>query len=541
MKAEATSVPTAVNVLPELGLGAEETKTSATVLDPKFEKYTKMQKMMPEGAVRQKMFLEGITPDEIETFFNQLISTKIPVAVPTELDYSKYKNIFEDNVEDNGDDNEAKLKVLESMTLDNVSVDVKNLFEKYPYIFIKYNVTKKVNVKSAEIYINSNKDVEESDKVKFLSLPNAIQKVEEPVATATVNTGKKPSTEEIKIVDPDTNLTKDEILNILLNDALTKEEKQRKEKISSAIQRQYPYSTFFKVGLVDDVKEILNEKAIADHEKEIIESNIQLEDLIKQENNIKQNLAEKEKEYEENWKLVETAMKSINNSLIPLFKDLNKYSISKDLKDTATRLDSEIKTLKASEKSKTSDIKTFRTKKINDKVTLFNEKQRAIQAEKETKANSELLRKNAAEKLNKSKTDTNSKLDFSQIGAIKLKPTPKIPQKKPPPNSSTVTAMLSQIAATVNTRKDSEDDNDDKDWSADGYKKKSFKSIKLYKTLDKKLSSFIKAQRSPKKTKTLVTELKKQKKRSRKQLYKSKKALKITIKSKKQRKKSRKN
>jgi hypothetical protein len=42
---------------------------AAAATDPKFEKFEKMKKMLPEGAVRQKMAMEGITPAEIDKFF----------------------------------------------------------------------------------------------------------------------------------------------------------------------------------------------------------------------------------------------------------------------------------------------------------------------------------------------------------------------------------------------------------------------------------------------------------------------------------------
>ena len=44
---------------------------SKVQVDPRFEKFDKMKKMLPEGAVRQKMMLEGFTPEEIDKFFNK--------------------------------------------------------------------------------------------------------------------------------------------------------------------------------------------------------------------------------------------------------------------------------------------------------------------------------------------------------------------------------------------------------------------------------------------------------------------------------------
>jgi hypothetical protein len=50
-------------------------------IDPKYEKYVKMKKMLPEGAVRQKMMQEGIPDAEIEAFFNGTLGdTAAPTA-----------------------------------------------------------------------------------------------------------------------------------------------------------------------------------------------------------------------------------------------------------------------------------------------------------------------------------------------------------------------------------------------------------------------------------------------------------------------------
>lgn len=48
--------------------------------DPKFEKYNKMKKMLPEGAVRQKMTTDGFTPSEIDNFFSQTVFAKPEAA-----------------------------------------------------------------------------------------------------------------------------------------------------------------------------------------------------------------------------------------------------------------------------------------------------------------------------------------------------------------------------------------------------------------------------------------------------------------------------
>ena len=44
---------------------------STTLTHEQLEKYNKMIKMLPEGAVRQKMMTDGISPDNIDAFFNQ--------------------------------------------------------------------------------------------------------------------------------------------------------------------------------------------------------------------------------------------------------------------------------------------------------------------------------------------------------------------------------------------------------------------------------------------------------------------------------------
>ncbi|KAJ1442627.1 hypothetical protein B484DRAFT_389988 [Ochromonadaceae sp. CCMP2298] len=42
---------------------------AAAPLDPRLEKYAKMKKLLPEGAVRQKMQMDGFSPEEIEAVF----------------------------------------------------------------------------------------------------------------------------------------------------------------------------------------------------------------------------------------------------------------------------------------------------------------------------------------------------------------------------------------------------------------------------------------------------------------------------------------
>jgi hypothetical protein len=64
---------------------------AVVTLDPRYEKYTKMRKMLPEGAVRQKMTADGFTPDEIDKFFLDPGTAAVPapseaVAEPAPLD-----------------------------------------------------------------------------------------------------------------------------------------------------------------------------------------------------------------------------------------------------------------------------------------------------------------------------------------------------------------------------------------------------------------------------------------------------------------------
>jgi hypothetical protein len=53
---------------------------AAKPIDPKYEKYFKMMKMLPEGAVRQKMSGDGLKESEIEEFFKQLVDVAVATA-----------------------------------------------------------------------------------------------------------------------------------------------------------------------------------------------------------------------------------------------------------------------------------------------------------------------------------------------------------------------------------------------------------------------------------------------------------------------------
>jgi hypothetical protein len=69
---------------------------AAAVADELFAKYVKMQKMLPEGAVRQKMMVDGFTEAEIEGFFTNgpptTTATPVPAAAPAVVDerFAKY-------------------------------------------------------------------------------------------------------------------------------------------------------------------------------------------------------------------------------------------------------------------------------------------------------------------------------------------------------------------------------------------------------------------------------------------------------------------
>ena len=65
------------------------TANAAPVPDERFAKFVKMQKMLPEGAVRQKMMTEGFNQAEIDSFFTNgppmVASAAAPVAVAVVL------------------------------------------------------------------------------------------------------------------------------------------------------------------------------------------------------------------------------------------------------------------------------------------------------------------------------------------------------------------------------------------------------------------------------------------------------------------------
>lgn len=62
--------------------------------DPRFEKYIKMRRMLPEGAVRQKMTVEGFTVAEIDAFFSNA-PTATPPAVTTQVSSGQIDSRYE--------------------------------------------------------------------------------------------------------------------------------------------------------------------------------------------------------------------------------------------------------------------------------------------------------------------------------------------------------------------------------------------------------------------------------------------------------------
>ncbi len=108
----------------------------AIVLDPaKFEKFEKMKKMLPEGAVRQKMAMEGITPAEIDVFFGvtpsaSTASAKGPGALvlPGAAGGVVKKNPFGPGASTTPAINPATLAILAQMQLVEPTVKMKNIF-----------------------------------------------------------------------------------------------------------------------------------------------------------------------------------------------------------------------------------------------------------------------------------------------------------------------------------------------------------------------------------------------------------------------------
>eukprot|EP00595_Chromulina_sp_UTEXLB2642_P002687 CAMPEP_0196762732 /NCGR_PEP_ID=MMETSP1095-20130614/2671_1 /TAXON_ID=96789 ORGANISM="Chromulina nebulosa, Strain UTEXLB2642" /NCGR_SAMPLE_ID=MMETSP1095 /ASSEMBLY_ACC=CAM_ASM_000446 /LENGTH=1196 /DNA_ID=CAMNT_0042114415 /DNA_START=419 /DNA_END=4009 /DNA_ORIENTATION=- len=65
---------------------------STEVVDNKYLKYDKMLKMLPEGAVRQKMLTDGITQSEIDKYFNKSSSAAGDIAPIVNMDTTSINN-----------------------------------------------------------------------------------------------------------------------------------------------------------------------------------------------------------------------------------------------------------------------------------------------------------------------------------------------------------------------------------------------------------------------------------------------------------------
>jgi hypothetical protein len=66
------------------GTGSDSTQSAITpipAVDDRFAKYDKMRKMLPEGAVRQKMQVDGISASDIEAFFTGTVVSPAPVVI----------------------------------------------------------------------------------------------------------------------------------------------------------------------------------------------------------------------------------------------------------------------------------------------------------------------------------------------------------------------------------------------------------------------------------------------------------------------------
>jgi hypothetical protein len=74
-------------------ISAGPAPAAAPVVDERYEKYVKMQKMLPEGAVRQKMATDGFTAPQIDSFITNgppKVAAPAPAAAATDERYEKY-------------------------------------------------------------------------------------------------------------------------------------------------------------------------------------------------------------------------------------------------------------------------------------------------------------------------------------------------------------------------------------------------------------------------------------------------------------------
>jgi hypothetical protein len=74
-------------------ISAGPAPVAAPVVDERYEKYVKMQKMLPEGAVRQKMATDGFSAPQIDSFIANgppMVAAPAPAAAATDERYEKY-------------------------------------------------------------------------------------------------------------------------------------------------------------------------------------------------------------------------------------------------------------------------------------------------------------------------------------------------------------------------------------------------------------------------------------------------------------------
>lgn len=108
-------------------------QTAVPAVPNRFEKFEKMKKMLPEGAVRQKMAMDGISPEDIELFFSgkYLVSAsqpaveELPPQPPTENRFSKYEKMKKMLPEG---------AVRQKMAMDNISEADMDLFFSGKYL-----------------------------------------------------------------------------------------------------------------------------------------------------------------------------------------------------------------------------------------------------------------------------------------------------------------------------------------------------------------------------------------------------------------------
>lgn len=89
---------------PPQGLPAVDS-SGVDLSDPKYERFVKMKRILPEAAVQQKMYLEGFTPAEIEAFFNHYDSTVASRPISTASSRQSVTNNNNSNNNNNANTN----------------------------------------------------------------------------------------------------------------------------------------------------------------------------------------------------------------------------------------------------------------------------------------------------------------------------------------------------------------------------------------------------------------------------------------------------